>query len=89
MAHTDLAIALMYQERWAEAQGELEIADHLAPETPEVYFLQGVVYRDGRPLYAIAAFTDGVPALMPDGTPGYTIALETIGKLSQACWRAF
>ena len=49
----------------------------------------GVVYRDGKPLYAIAAFTDEVPALMPDGTPGYTIALETIGKLSQACWRAF
>ncbi|HEV7320087.1 MAG TPA: serine hydrolase [Ensifer sp.] len=49
----------------------------------------GVVYRDGKPLYTIAAFTDGVPALMPDGTPGYTIALETIGKLSQACWRAF
>ena len=25
----------------------IEIADRLAPETPEVYFLQGVVYRDG------------------------------------------
>ena len=47
MAHTDLAVSLMYQQRWADAQGELEIADRLAPETPEVYFLQGVVYRDG------------------------------------------
>ena len=47
MAHTDLAVSLMYQRRWADAQGELEIADRLAPETPEVYFLQGVVYRDG------------------------------------------
>jgi Flp pilus assembly protein TadD len=46
-AHTDLAVALMYQERWADAHGELEMAGQLAPETPEVYFLQGVVYRDG------------------------------------------
>lgn len=45
--HADLAVALMYQERWEEAHGELEVAEQLAPETPEVYFLQGVVYRDG------------------------------------------
>ncbi|MGF6175196.1 serine hydrolase [Ensifer sp. 4252] len=49
----------------------------------------GLVYRDGRPLYGIAVFTDAVPQVMPDGTPGYTIALETIGRLSQACWDAF
>ena len=47
MAHTDLAVSLMYQKRWADAHGELEVADRLAPDTPEVYFLQGVVYRDG------------------------------------------
>lgn len=47
MAHTDLAVSLMYQERWADAHGELEVAERLAPDTPEVYFLQGVVYRDG------------------------------------------
>ena len=46
-AHADLAVALMYQRRWQEAHGELEVAAQLAPETPEVYLLQGVVYRDG------------------------------------------
>ena len=46
-AHTDLAVSLMYQRRWEDAHGELEIAGQLAPQTPEVYFLQGVVYRDG------------------------------------------
>ncbi|HJR52396.1 MAG TPA: tetratricopeptide repeat protein [Gemmatimonadota bacterium] len=45
--HADLAVALMYQRRWEEAHGELEIAARLSPETPEVYLLQGVVYRDG------------------------------------------
>lgn len=46
-AHADLAVALMYQRRWQEAHGELEVAAQLSPETPEVYLLQGVVYRDG------------------------------------------
>ncbi|MGQ3210987.1 MAG: serine hydrolase [Shinella sp.] len=49
----------------------------------------GIVYRDGAPFYIIAAFTDGVPLAMPDGTPGYTMALETIGRLSRACWDGF
>jgi beta-lactamase class A len=46
----------------------------------------GIVYRDGSPFYIIAAYTDDVPQEMPDGTPGYTVALETIGRLSRACW---
>ncbi|MXN44325.1 serine hydrolase [Shinella kummerowiae] len=49
----------------------------------------GIVYRDGAPFYIIAAFTDAVPQAMPDGTPGYTMALETIGRLSRACWDGF
>lgn len=49
----------------------------------------GIVYRNGAPFYIIAAFTDQVPQEMPDGTPGYTLSLETIGRLSRACWDAF
>lgn len=49
----------------------------------------GIVYRDGAPFYIICAFTDEVPQVMSDGTPGYTISLETIGKLSRACWDEF
>jgi beta-lactamase class A len=49
----------------------------------------GIVYRDGAPFYIISAFTDDVPQVMPGGTPGYTISLETIGRLSRACWDGF
>lgn len=49
----------------------------------------GIVYRDGAPLYIITAFTDQVPQEMPDGTPGYTLSLETIGRLSRVCWDVF
>lgn len=48
----------------------------------------GIVYKEGCPLFIIAAFTDEVPQLMHGGTPGYTMSLETIGKLAQACWQA-
>ncbi len=46
----------------------------------------GIIYRDGRPLCVIAAYTDGVPATMPDGLPGHAAAFATIGQLARACW---
>lgn len=49
----------------------------------------GVIFRDGAPFYIIAAYTDQVPQVMSDGTPGYTMAFETIGRLSRACWEEF
>ncbi|OWV65246.1 serine hydrolase [Rhizobium sp. R339] len=49
----------------------------------------GIVFRDGAPFYILAAYTDQVPQVMEDGTPGYTIALETIGSLARACWEEF
>jgi len=45
--HTDLAVALMYQQRWQEAAAELELAQALGPDLPEVHFLEGVLARDG------------------------------------------
>ncbi len=49
----------------------------------------GIVYYDSEPLYIISVYTDHVPLEMPDGTPGYTYSLETIGRLSRVCWDGF
>jgi beta-lactamase class A len=49
----------------------------------------GIVYRNGAPLFIMTAYTDDVPSALPDGTPGYTMALETIGRLTRACWDRF
>ena len=38
---------------------------------------------------ALTMPTDQVPQEMADGTPGYTMSLETIGRLSRACWDEF
>lgn len=46
----------------------------------------GLVYRDGAPLFILAAYTDKVPPALPDGMPGLAIASRTIAHLSRAAW---
>jgi Flp pilus assembly protein TadD len=87
-AHTDLAVSLMYQSRWTDAHGELEEAGRLAPETPEVYFLKGVVYRDGmsdskRARDAWEKFLTMVPADSPQAET-VTAWIEGLGTTSDA-----
>ncbi len=48
----------------------------------------GLVFHQDRPLYALAAYTDNVPEIMPDGMPGYSAVFATISRLSRACWDA-
>lgn len=47
----------------------------------------GIVYRGDRPRYVLAAYTDRVPPMLPDETPGHAAATAMIARLSQACWR--
>lgn len=46
--HADLAVALMYQEKWDEAHAELEEAKRYQPDMPEIWFLEGIIQRDAR-----------------------------------------
>src|SRR5258705_13378041 len=48
----------------------------------------GVVYRGERPLFILTAYTDRVPAALPDGTPGFTAANTVIGRMARVCWDA-
>ncbi|MGH7563433.1 MAG: tetratricopeptide repeat protein [Gemmatimonadota bacterium] len=43
----DLAVALMSQGRWEDADRELEEAKRIAPSMPVIWFLEGWVARDG------------------------------------------
>lgn len=43
----DLAVALMSQGRWEDADRELAEAKRMAPDLPAVWFLEGWVARDG------------------------------------------
>ena len=46
----------------------------------------GIVYQDNRPLFIIAAYTDGVPWELADGTPGKAAASHHIARLCRVCW---
>jgi beta-lactamase class A len=52
------------------------------------YMDAGIVYRDGRPLYILAMYTEHVPAALPDGTPGFAAAYQLMGRLARIAWDA-
>lgn len=52
------------------------------------YMDAGIVYKAGRPLFILAAYTEHVPETMPDGMPGFAAAYRVIARLSRACWDA-
>ncbi len=66
----DLAVALIYQERWGDAHAALERAKALAPDAPEVLFLEGIVYREGLAdtARARASWTKFL-SMVPDSAP--------------------
>lgn len=48
----------------------------------------GVIYRGDQPLFILSAFTEHVPAALPDSTPGHAAASRLIAQLARACWDA-
>jgi beta-lactamase class A len=46
----------------------------------------GIVYRDERPLFILTAYTEHVPAALPDGTPGFAAAYQLIGRMARLCY---
>jgi beta-lactamase class A len=52
------------------------------------YMDAGIVYKEGRPLFILTAYTDGVPAALPDGMPGFAAANQVIGRMARLAWDA-
>ncbi len=46
----------------------------------------GIIFRDDRPLFILAVYTDGVPPDLPDGTSGKAAASHHIARLCRTCW---
>jgi beta-lactamase class A len=43
----------------------------------------GIIFKDDRPLCILTAYTDHVPAALPDGTPGFAAANQLIGRMAR------
>jgi beta-lactamase class A len=46
----------------------------------------GIVFKDERPLFVLTAYTEHVPAALPDGTPGFAAAYQVIGRMARLGW---
>jgi beta-lactamase class A len=49
----------------------------------------GIIFKDGRPLCILTAYTEHVPAALADGTPGFAAAAQLIGRMARLCYDAF
>jgi beta-lactamase class A len=52
------------------------------------YMDAGIVYRGDRPRFILTAYTEHVPAALPDSTPGFAAAASLIGRMARVCWDA-
>jgi len=48
----------------------------------------GIVFKADRPLFILTAYTEHVPAALPDGTPGFTAANTLIGRMARLAYDA-
>lgn len=50
------------------------------------YMDAGIIWKNDRPQCILTAYTDHVPAALPDGTPGFAAAAQLIGRLARVCY---
>src|SRR5437016_1625024 len=50
------------------------------------YMDAGIIFKDGRPLCILTAYTEHVPAALTDGTPGFAAAAQLIGRMARFCY---
>ena len=50
------------------------------------YMDAGIVFKGERPAFILAAYTEHVPAELPDGTPGFAAAAQLIGRMARVCY---
>ena len=49
------------------------------------YMDVGIIWKNDRPQCILTAYTDHVPAALPDGTPGFAAAAQLIGRMARLC----
>jgi beta-lactamase class A len=49
------------------------------------YMDAGIIWKSDRPQCILTAYTDHVPAALPDGTPGFAAAAQLIGRMARLC----
>jgi beta-lactamase class A len=50
------------------------------------YMDAGIIFKEDRPLCILTAYTERVPATLPNGTPGFAAAYQLIGRMARLCY---
>jgi len=80
---------LSWQKLKTRLPSELPLGTKVAHKTgtgSRGFMDAGIVFKDGAPLFILAAYTEHVPAALPDGTPGFTAAYRVIGGMARRAW---
>src|SRR2546421_832646 len=80
---------LSWQKLKARLPSQLPLGTKVAHKTgtgARGFMDAGIIFKDGRPLFVLTAYTDHVPETMPDGSAGFYRANTLIGSLARACW---
>ena len=89
-AHCRLALDILsWQKLRTRLPSQLPLGTKVAHKTgtgSRGYMDAGIVYDGERPLFVLTAYTDHVPADLPDGTPGFAAAAQLIGRLARSAW---
>src|SRR5499433_4097754 len=83
---------LSWQKLKTRLPSELPLGTKVAHKTgtgSRGFMDAGIVFKDGAPLFILTAYTEHVPAALPDGTPGFTAAYRLIGGMARRAWDAF
>ena len=82
---------LSWQKLKTRLPSELPLGTKVAHKTgtgSRGFMDAGIVFKDGAPLFILTAYTEHVPATLPDGTPGFTAAYRLIGGMARSAWDA-
>jgi beta-lactamase class A len=80
---------LSWQKLKARLPSQLPLGTRVAHKTgtgSRGFMDAGIVWKDDRPLFILTAYTDRVPAALPDGTPGFTAANTLIGRMARLAY---
>jgi beta-lactamase class A len=82
---------LSWQKLKARLPSQLPLGTKIAHKTgtgSRGFMDAGIVWKGDRPLFILTAYTDHVPAALPDGTPGFTAANTLIGRMARVAYDA-
>jgi beta-lactamase class A len=82
---------LSWQKLEARLPSQLPLGTKVAHKTgtgARGYMDAGIVFKADTPLFILTAYTEHVPVMLPDGTPGFTAANQLIGSLARQAWDA-